>query len=66
MLGFPWWFSDEESDCHCRRHRFDVWSRKIPLASEQLSLRTTIEPMLQSLGATASELMVTTAEARMP
>ena len=24
------WLSGEESACHCRRHRFDPWSRKIP------------------------------------
>jgi len=66
MLGLPWWLSDKESACQCRKHRFDAWSRKTPLASEQLSLCTTIEPMLQSLGATASELTVTTTEARMP
>ena len=36
-----------ESTCQCRSHRFDPWSRKIPHASEQLSLcTTTAEPVL--------------------
>ena len=29
-LGLPWWLSDKESACQCRRHRFDPWVRKIP------------------------------------
>ena len=41
----PWWVSDKESACQCRRHGFDPWSRKIPHALEQLSLCTTaIDP----------------------
>jgi len=36
-LGLPWWLSGKESNCQCRRHGFDPWSRKIPHASEQLS-----------------------------
>ena len=26
----PWWLSDKEFACHCRRSRFDPWVRKIP------------------------------------
>ena len=26
----PWWLSDKESICQCRRCRFDLWLRKIP------------------------------------
>ena len=35
--GFHWWLSGKESTCQCRRHRFNPWSGKIPLATEQLS-----------------------------
>ena len=28
--GLPWWLSDEESTCQCRRHGFNLWIRKIP------------------------------------
>ena len=28
--GLPWWLSGKESACQCRRHRFDLWVRKIP------------------------------------
>ena len=28
--GLPWWLSDKESACQCRRCEFDPWSRKIP------------------------------------
>ena len=65
MLVLPWWLSDKESACKCRRHRFDPQSRKIPLALEQGSLCTIIDPMLQSPGTTTSELTVATTEARM-
>ena len=35
-----------ESACQWRGHRFDSWSRKVPHAKEQLSLRaTTTEPV---------------------
>ena len=27
--GVPWWLSGKESVCQCRRHRFNLWSRKI-------------------------------------
>ena len=30
--GFPWWLSDKESTCQCRRHRFD------PLRRSHMSL----------------------------
>ena len=58
VLGIPWWFRGKESACQCRRHRFDPLSKKIPHASEQLSLcTTTVEPVLWSLGATTAEPM---------
>ena len=45
--GLPWWYCGWESACHHRGHRFDLWSGKIPHASEQLSLcATTIETEL--------------------
>ena len=47
QIGLPWWLRGKESTCHCRRHRFDPRSRKIPDAVEQLSLcTTTFEPVL--------------------
>ena len=46
LLGLSWWLSSRESACQCRRHRFDPWFRKIPCASEQLSLCTmTVESL---------------------
>ena len=33
IWGLPWWFSNKESACQCRRcrrHRFDPWVRNIP------------------------------------
>ena len=27
--GLPWWLSDKESNCQCRKHRFDPWVGKI-------------------------------------
>ena len=27
--GFPWWFSDKESNCQCRKCRFSPWIRRI-------------------------------------
>ena len=35
-VGFPWWHSGLESACQCKGHRFDLWSRRIPQAVEQL------------------------------
>ena len=26
----PWWFSDKESTCQCRRHRSDPWVGTVP------------------------------------
>ena len=28
--GLPWWLSDKESTCQCKRRGFDPWVRKIP------------------------------------
>ena len=28
--GLPWWLSGKEFSCQCRRHRLDLWVRKIP------------------------------------
>ena len=28
--GLPWWLSDKESACQCRRYRFNPWVGKIP------------------------------------
>ena len=28
-LDYSWWLSSQESACHCRRHGFDPWVRKI-------------------------------------
>ena len=28
--GLPWWVSDKESTCQCKRRGFDPWVRKIP------------------------------------
>ena len=45
--GYPWWFSDWEATYQHRGHKFDPCSRKIPHASEHLSLfATTTEPGL--------------------
>ena len=30
VVGLPWWLSDEESACQCRRRRFDPWIGRIP------------------------------------
>ena len=54
--GLPWWLSGKESSCRYRRYMFDSWSGKIPHAAEQLSPRAkTSEPVLNSLGPTATE-----------
>ena len=56
VLGLPWWLSDKEPSCQCRRHGFDPWSGKIPHVTEQLSpSATTIEPVLKSPGAATTE-----------
>ena len=60
-LGLPWWLSGKESACHSwtiigRRHGFDPRSRKFPQTRGQRSLSpTAVEPMLWSLGATATD-----------
>ena len=36
MLVLPWWLSCKESTGQRRRHWFDLWSRNIPYAVEQL------------------------------
>ena len=28
IIGLPWWLSREEFACQCRRHGFDLWSRR--------------------------------------
>ena len=35
--GLPWWQSRWDSACQRRGYRFDLWSRKIPHATEHLS-----------------------------
>ena len=55
-IGLPWWLSGKESNHQRRRLRLDPWSGRIPHAAEQLSpCATTIEPVLQSPGAAATE-----------
>ena len=57
MPGLPWWFSGKESACQCRRHRFNLWSRKIPRAKEQLSpCSATLQPGSQNYRAHILEL----------
>ena len=29
MFGLPWWLSNKESSCQCRRRRFDPWVGEI-------------------------------------
>ena len=54
--GLPWWLSDKESACQCRRHRFHPWSGKIPRAPKQQSpCTTTAEPVIQSPGTATTE-----------
>ena len=36
-LGLPWWLSDNDSACKCRRHKFNPQPGKIPHVTEQLS-----------------------------
>ena len=58
LFRLPWWLSGKESTYQCRRHGFDLWSRKSPYAMVQRSpSTTTVEPVLWSLGATATEPM---------
>ena len=39
--GLPWWLGGKDSTCQCKTHGLDSWSRKIPHATEQLSLCAT-------------------------
>ena len=56
-MGLPWWLSDQESTCQCRRHRFDPWLAKISHAMEQLILCSTVtEPVLLNPGASTTEV----------
>ena len=36
IYGFPWWLSDKEATCQCRRCMFSPWIRKIPWRREWL------------------------------
>ena len=66
-IGLPWWLNSKESACQRRGNGFDPWSRKIPHAAEKLSpCATAVEPVLYSLGATATHPHAATTEARMP
>ena len=56
MRGLLWGLSGKESSCRCRRHGFEPWSGKIPLATERLSpCATTLGPVLWSWGAETAE-----------
>ena len=58
VIGLPWGYHGYEFVCQWRGHRFDPWSRKIPLAKEPLSpCDTTVEPPEPS----AAEAHVTSA-----
>ena len=49
MCWLPWWLDGKDYTCQHRRYEFDLWSRKIPYASEQLSpCATSIEPVLRA------------------
>ena len=37
MGRLPWWLSNKEAACQCRRHRFDPWVRKILWTRKQQS-----------------------------
>ena len=49
-----WWFSGEESTCQCRKHGFDLWSRKGSLVQEGIPDPLVAVKQL-SLWATAAE-----------
>ena len=54
--GLPWWLRDKESNCQFRKHGFNLWSRKIPHAMEQLGpCATTIELVIYSPRAATTE-----------
>ena len=53
--GLPWWLAGKESACQRRRHRFDLRSRS---TTEKRNLRTTTaEPVIESWGAAAAEVL---------
>ena len=67
-LRLPWWSSDSESTCQCRRHGFNLWLGKILHAADQLNPHV---PQLRSLCSRAREPQLlsprtATAEARSP
>ena len=33
-MGLPWWLSNKESFCQCKRHRFDPRGQEAPLDKE--------------------------------
>ena len=41
LQGLPWWCNGWEPTCHCRGHAFDLGSRRILHAVEQLTLSVT-------------------------
>ena len=60
-LGIPKWLGGKESTCQCRRLKFNLWVRKIPLEKEMAThssilaweIPWTEEPgRLQSMGVT--------------
>ena len=51
-MGLPWWLSDKESICQCRRHGLSIWSRKIP----HLNCHGAIKPVCHKHWACAPEL----------
>ena len=59
ILSWPsMMLNDKESPCQCRRHKFNLWSRKIPHVSEQISpCSTPTELVLWSPGAATTESM---------
>ena len=36
-IGLSYCLSGKESSCQCRRHRFDLWVRKVPMEEETAS-----------------------------
>ena len=66
-LGVLLWPSRSESACQCRRYSFDPWCRKIPHATEQLSLcTTTTEPKRESPWTKTTEPCAAATEAHAP
>ena len=63
IYRLPWWLSDQEAACQCRRHGFDLWLRTIPWRRKWLlqyfcqgnpmnraSWRTTVHGINQRVG----------------